>query len=279
MIVILNNLTDTAFRWHAMNDFKEYTLSEFLLGRNTNFRTKLPLVHSSKSSNLLSVLSAQEIKTTPCDTFTGETLAYFFLGKPAYRKIIKSPKDWELPFVLIFESTCLLNSNRVFPFDSGAFLSGRLPSFISDFKSDGYEVSANQSAIDLLIEIFFGDDNRYYHGQAFDEEKFDENNDLGINHSQVRALCSLYREKRTHHDDRVLAIEVQTDQHVKLDDKLLGAVLPFAYKVNPNVSEFFEDRDVLLKSYDLYPIDSGGYVAQIHSLVKSIYEELGLMNG
>lgn len=261
-----------------MDQFKEYTLAEYLLDKNTNFRTQLPLVHATKSSKLLSILSNKEISTTKCDTFTNEDLAYFFLGRPAYRKVIESPKEWELPTVLIFESACLLNKKRVYPFDSGAFLGGRLPSFITDFDESGYQVSQNASGADLIVEMFFGDDNRYYHGRSLGEEIIDKNNDLGINHSQIRALCSLYAEKSDKFDDRVLAIEFQTDQNVRLDDKLLGAVLPLPYKQNAAIKAFFDDINVLIESYDPYPINSEGYVAQVYNSVKNIYKKLGVID-
>lgn len=138
-------------------DLREYTLAEFLTGQSSNFRSGLPLVHSTASSNIWKLLERGHIVATPCDTFTGENLAYFFHGRPSYRKFLEQPQEWELPLVLVLKSTCLLNVRRIFPFDSGAFNSNRLPTYLSRFDQSGYEVSGQATALDLIVDIFFGE--------------------------------------------------------------------------------------------------------------------------
>ncbi|WP_097595031.1 hypothetical protein [Rhizobium anhuiense] len=262
-----------------MDDLREYTLAEFLTGQSTNFHSGLPLVHSTESANIWKMLREEQVAVTPCDTFTGENLAYFFHGRPAYRKFHKHPQDWELPFVLVLKSTCLFNIRRIFPFDSGAFFSARLPSYVSRFDQAGYDVSEQGGAVNLLIDIFFGGDVSYFHGKAKTRQEVARRNGLNMRYAQVLALCSLYNRENLEADDRSLAIEIQTDHDVSIKDKLLGVVLPRAYFDDKELKKYFKQRGVQVRQYDIYPINSEAYVANVYEEVKAIYKKLGLING
>jgi hypothetical protein len=261
------------------DDLREFTLAQFLAEQSTNFRSNLPIVHSTESANLWKILDEGKVGVTACDTFTGENLAYFFHGRPAYRKFHCHPQDWELPFVLVLRSTCLLSIRRIFPFDSGAFHSARLPSYVSRFKPEGYEVSDKQAAIDLLVDIFFGGDSDYFQGKPKSREEVARRNSLNMRHAQVLALCSLYNRDQVQADDRTLAIEIQSDQDVSIKDELLGVVLPRSYFDDKGLKKFFKERKVQVRHYDIYPINTEAYMAIVYDEVKAIYRKLGLING
>ncbi|WP_242216860.1 hypothetical protein [Shinella zoogloeoides] len=262
-----------------MDELKEYTLAEFLTEQGTNFHSGLPLVHSTESANIWTMLKKEQVSVTPCDTFTGENLAYFFHGRPAYRKFHKNPQDWELPFVLVLKSTCLLNVRRIFPFDSGAFHRSRLPSYVARFDAEGYDVAGNAAAIDLLIDIFFGGDGAYFHGKAKPRNEVSRRNGLSMRHAQVLALCALYNREHLEADDRSLAIEVQTDRDVSIKDNLLGAVLPRSYFDDTILKKYFKERGVHVRQYDVYPINTEAYVSIVYEEVKAIYRKLRLIDG
>lgn len=263
-----------------MDDLKDYTLAEFIAEQSTNFQSALPIVHSSESKNLRPIIAAGKIAVTQCDTFTGESLAYFFHGRPSYRKAYDQPKDWQLPFVLVLKRTCLLNVKRIFPFDSGAFFSNRLPRYLSDFKVDGYDVAPNGSAaIDLLIDIFFGGDEDYLHARArpFDEVK--HRRKLGVGHSEIQALCAMYNRDQVRADDRAFAIEIQSDQDVAISDHLVGVVMPRPYFDDPELKQRLKDISKLqVRSYDVFPLSTEAYMAVIYQQVKEIYKKLGVIN-
>lgn len=262
-----------------MNEFREFTLAEFLTEQGTNFHSGLPLVHSTESGNIWKMLENDRVAVTPCDTFTGESLAYFFHGRPAYRKFYKTPQDWQLPLVFVMRSTCLLSIKRIFPFDSGALHSSRLPSYVSRFNAEGYDVSSNAAAIDLLVDIFFGGDTSYFHGAAKPRDEVSRRNGLSMRHAQVLALCALYNREQLEADDRSLAIEIQTDQDVKIKDNLLGVVLPRPYFDDKGLKKYFKDHGVQVRQYDTYPINTEAYVSIVYEEVKGIYKKLGLING
>ncbi|MBB4189277.1 MULTISPECIES: hypothetical protein [Sinorhizobium] len=231
-----------------MDGLKEYTLLEFLREQGTNFRTALPIVHSSESKNLIRMLTEEKVAVTECDTFCGENLAYFFHGRPAYRRYHARPKQWQLPFVLVLKSTCLLTMKRVFPFDSGAFFSGRLPDYLSEFDPAGYELSENDNPIDLLIDIFFGSDRDYFFGNTKPTQEVVHRKRLNIRHSEIMALCSMYNGEQLETDDRTLTIELQSDRDVSIKDQLLGVVMPRPYFDDKVLKALLKSRKVIAKS-------------------------------
>ncbi|WP_299860645.1 hypothetical protein [uncultured Hoeflea sp.] len=260
-----------------MNIFKEYTLAEYISEQGTNFGSSLPLVHSTEGSNLLSILGNGVIETIPCDTFTDEKLSYFFHGRPSYRKFVNEPKFWQLPVVMVFKSTCLVNKTRIFPFDSGALYSNRLPKYISSFSPDGYQLSSKSDCLDLLIDIFFGDDASYFAGRAKPYDQVVGRRKFGVRHAQVAALCSLYNREQLEADDRALAIEIQTDQDVQIKDNLIGAVLPRPYYDDPELKKYFRENRIIVKHYDIYPLSVEAYMSLIYSNVKELYMKWGLI--
>lgn len=260
-----------------MNDLKDYTLAEFLSEQSTNFRSTLPLVHSSESRNLPRIISEGKISVTPCDTFTDENLSYFFHGRPSYRKAYDKPKDWQLPFVLLLQNTCLVNMRRIFPFDSGALFADRFPKYLSNFKPEGYELSSQGNvAIDLLIDIFFGSDSAYLHGKAKPVDEVKQRRKLGISHSEIEALCAMYTRDQVTADDRSLTIEIQSDADVSIKDHLIGIVMPRPYFDDKRLKEHLRAiKGLQIKHYDVYPLSTESYMAIIYGLVKDIYRKLG----
>ncbi|MBZ9996580.1 hypothetical protein [Mesorhizobium sp. BH1-1-4] len=264
-----------------MNDLKDYTLAEFLADQSTNFRSALPLVHSSESKNLITIIREGKISVTRCDTFTDENLAYFFHGRPSYRKTYDKPKDWQLPFVLLLKNACVVNMRRIFPFDSGAFFSGRFPNYLSDFKPEGYELAPQgNAAIDLLIDIFFGNDSDYLHGKAKPVAEVKQRRRLGIAHSEIEALCTMYNRDQVTADDRSLAIEVQSASDVSLSDHLIGIVMPRPYFDDKALKKRLRtiNKGLHIRHYDIYALSTESYMATIYGLVKDIYRKIGLID-
>lgn len=263
-----------------MDDLQDYTLAEFLGEQSTNFKSGLPLVHSSESKNLPKMLSQGKIAVTACDTFKNENLAYFFHGRPSYRRFHSQPKEWQLPFVLVLKSTCLLNVRRIFPFDSGAFCSNRFPSYLNEFSIDGYELSSQGiTAVDLLIDIFFGSDTDYLHGKSRPADEVVHRRNLNIRHSEIKALCAMYNRDQISADDRALAIEIQTDKDVVIKDQLLGVVMPRPYFDDKTLKSYLKSQKVLVKNYDVYPLSTESYMSTVYTEVKAIYRKLRLIDG
>lgn len=258
-----------------MPDIKPITLADFLSDYESNFSSNLPYVHTTEANKFLNLLHEEEVKVRKCDTFSGEELSYFFYGRPAYRKFYEKPAEWQLPVALIFKSTCISSVKRVYPFDTGAFKSGRYPDYLTTLGISGYELSSVERAIDLIVEAFFGSDKAYFLHQPKTEDEIRTAKRLDVRHAQVRALCQMNTEMSK--DDRAAAIEIQTSDGVKLSDQLLGVVLPRPYFEFKEIKDYLRSEGVVVKNYDIYAINTESYMGYIYSEVKKIYEKIGVM--
>lgn len=261
-----------------MDDFQTFTLAQYLQNQSTNFKSSLPLVHSSESYRLLSILGTSKISVNQCDTFRAENLAYFFHGRPSYRKYHDNPQEWQLPFVLILESACLLNIRRIFPFDTGSFFSKRLPSYITVFDSEGFELSETPHAIDLLIDIFFGSDDDYLHNRVKSLDEVHGRSRLNIRHAEITALCTMYNSNELKADDRAQTIEIQSEHDVMIKDHILGVVMPRPYFDDKKLKKSLRAQNIIAKPYDVYNINTEAYMIKIYEEVKGIYKKLGMIS-
>jgi len=262
-----------------LDAYQDFTFAEFLAKQATNKAPGLPLVHSSETHRLMGMLRDGKIEVTQCDTFKGEELAYFFYGRPSYRKRHDRPKEWQLPFVMILKSTCLLSIKRLFPFDSGAFFSNRLPDYLTTFPADDYEVSSNPAAVELLIDIFFGSDEDYLYNRPRPASEVAHRRKLGVRHPQVKALCAMYNGDSVTADDRCRAFELQTDTSVVIKDQLLGLVMPRPYFEDARLKAELKAKKIIVRPYDVWELSTEGYMGKIYTEVKHIYKKLGFWDG
>lgn len=261
-----------------LDAFQDFTFAQFLTNQATNYKRTLPLVHSSESHRMLKMLGDGKVAVTECDTFKGENLAYFFYGRPSYRKFYERPKEWQLPFVMVLKSTCLLSLKRLFPFDSGAFFSNRLPSYMTSFPAEDFELSSNPAAIDLLIDIFFGSDEDYLHNRSKPAAEVTHRRKLGVRHPEVKALCAMYNGDEVKADDRSRAFELQTDTDVKIKDELLAVVMPRPYFDDKKLKAALKSQGVIARPYDVWELNTEGYMSAIYTEVKAVYKKLGFLD-
>lgn len=259
-----------------MTDFRPVTLAEYLTEVKTNYKSALPFLHSTEANNFLHILADDELKTRRCDVFTSDEILYFFCGRPAFRKVRAEPKDWQLPVVLVFESSCVSVAKRIFPFDSGAFAKNLYPDYLTGLGMDGFELSSVEGAIDLLIDTFFGSDEDYFFHQPKTLEAVQSRSRIGVRHAQVKALCSMNAERPK--DDRANTIEIQTEQNVRIKDNLLGVVLPRQYYDEPNIRKHLKKRKVVVRPYDVYPLSVESYVGLVYREVAEIYKKMNIMS-
>ena len=133
----------------------------------------MPLVHTTESYYLKKIISSGKIEAHPCDVFSQERLAYFFVGRAAYkRELLQEGEYWELPTCIVFDFF-IDNVKRIFPFDSGAFKSKRYPPFINMMDMLDFETSSDLEAPQKLIGTFFGTARNYYRLTARSQEQFE----------------------------------------------------------------------------------------------------------
>jgi len=243
----------------------------------------LPLVHGTPAYHIKSIGKSNKIVASPCEVFVGDNLNYLFVGRPAYKRTVDEGETpfWELPCCFIFDFKTIGEIKRIFPFDSGAFVKGLYPSYISMMGADNFEVSAVNDAPSRIIGAFFGDAKKYLELKPKGDHAFEAEFELSPLDAEVRAIHRLALEKQaSSFDDRRLTIEMQTTGDIDLT-----VTKPLAV-IAPNV--YFNDKAFLYKvetewgaqpiGYNLHPLNLSAYYTQIYEQVAEFYRKIGAIS-
>lgn len=231
------------------------------------------LVHSTKGTNLYSLLNARVIEARTCSVFRGEKLAYFFVGRPAYKAKDLAVSDyWLTPVVFIFSAPFPIAPKRIFPFDSGAFAGKRFGEEFRDFELGRFELSGAYSTIGKIIQVFYGSISKYRRGAAKPRTAIQETYAIGPSGFSILALSSLISKQPTDEaDDRNCVIEVQFDSDIPIQAPLLkGVILAEEWLSDPALKEELESLDCTIKTYPIYPVRRGAYYSKIYELCEEI---------
>lgn len=240
---------------------------------------KLPWVHSTSANNLMDIIAAGKLLATPCNVFRGENLCYLFVGRPAYKiKAVDNPSPWQLPVAFVVRFSKPPPIKRIFPFDSGAFREQRLPSYITMFKMDGYNLAGQPELIGRLVSFFFKTPGRYASRRPAGEEEIKEQYNLDMRHAEVMALSRLYLENSTPDcDDRAAAIEIQIAEDIEIrSDNLLGIVMPTEYARVPELLTWIRAITPIVELYDLLPLGTPSHYGLLYQGVQRVYKQAGI---
>lgn len=238
----------------------------------------LPMVHTTPAYNIRRIFEKGIIEAKPCDFFVGENLNYFFFGRPAYKWDTEGDAcDWELPVCFVFQYE-LEGMKRVFPFDTGAFFTRRLPSYLTMMPLEEFEISDISNSASKVVGAFFSTVGQYYNLKCKDEEYFRDSLTVEDIESEVRALHKLYSQSNSRSDDRRAAVEIQFDHDIALDKKkLLSIILPDIYLSDKNISDYANSHSIFLIPYDTFPLNSKAYSALIYQKLKEFYRKHGFI--
>lgn len=254
-------------------------LNQFLASLNVPSDLKLPWAHSTSSNNLMDIIADQKILATACNVFRGEKLCYLFVGRPAYKlKADENPSAWQLPVAFIVRFQTPPPIKRVFPFDSGAFHEKRLPSYITMFKRDNFDLSGNPDLVGRLVSFYFKTPDRYFYRRPAGDEEIKEQHNLDMRHAEVMALSRLYRENSSPEcDDRAAAIEIQLEADIQLQrDNLLGVVMPAEYARVPDLMAAIKALTPNVELYDVMPLGTASHYGALYQGVTNIYKNSGI---
>lgn len=255
------------------------TLNQFLSNANLPSTLSLPWVHSTSASNLMDVIADGKILATPCNVFRSEKLCYLFVGRPAYKvKSTDTPSAWQLPVAFVVRFHKPPPIKRAFPFDSGAFHESRLPSYITMFRMEGYNLADKPELIGRLVSFYFKTPDRYFHRRPAGEEEIKEQHNLDMRHAEIMALSRLFLENSSPEcDDRAAAIEIQIEQDLELrSDNLLGVVMPTEYARMDELMRSIRAITPNIETYDIMPLGTLSHYALLYQGVKNIYRSAGL---
>ena len=240
-----------------LNRFTQYVF-------NTTCLTKaLPLMHTTDSYNFRKIIEVGKLEPGPCNVFSNDNLLYLFYGRPAYRVSpddrvspdeIKTSLKVFFPVCFVLKPDCIISAKRVFPFDSGAFASGKYSQhFHNHMKLESFLVEpdpVNEGKIAIpgtpirIVSAFYGDNRTYYSGSIHGTAK---GSPLDF---EVECFSDLIQSKsKTKYDDRRSSIEIQIDSDIILSpDTIRAVVIPMVYMEDTKI------REIIIGEWGAEPI-------------------------
>ena len=196
--------------------------------------------HSTCFENFCDIFSLSTPKLTPkyCTRFK-EDLIYLFYGVPSYRvadykKVVTN--DELLPVCFVLDLSGFTQIDKIYPFDSGAFIEKRYNTYISDTREIGdFCLGTDPDIPKSVVEIFFGSNKNYYIGNYI------HGLDIGIREFYVKnyyELISATGKSKSGLDKRKMSIEIQTKKKIVLDKNTVRAVaLPLNAMDDPEIKK------------------------------------------
>lgn len=244
-------------------------LGEFLQKNSVCATADLPLVHTTPARSLRDIMASKSLSPTECPVFTGEQLVYLFYGKPSYKVGGTTQKNWLMPVCFLMTIESLRSIKRIFPFDSGAFRSGRHPDYIKTFHMGEFEVSGIYDP-SKIVGAFFETIKDYFQLKPREESHFRSEHSLSVMDHEILALRDLAGDTSlTGIDDRRFCIEIQTEDEIYLTPSNVQAViLPYDYFEDASVVQFVETYlQATPLPYDCFSLTSAEHTAIIYAKV------------
>jgi hypothetical protein len=181
--------------------------------------------HTTRAFLFREMVRSGECRIQLCKTLA-EHLLYLFYGRPAYR-LGDDPmsKSCSLPVVLLFDPSLVESGKRVYPFDSGAFASDRMQSWMDPkMELAHFELQCAMDTVQRFVAAFYESNDAYLRGEVRKDIKRDVKKYGG--EFEVSSLVSLFQGIRDRNlDDRIMAVELQLATSVLLSPKYLKAVI------------------------------------------------------
>lgn len=256
--------------------FERIRVTDYLAQQNVGEGGGLPWFHSTKARDLFDIMNTRKLRAMRCNVFKDD-LAYFFVGRPAYKYEVKGePAQWLLPLVFVMRFQKPPKIKRIYPFDSGAFTKRRFPDYIQTFTRERFLLGNDPSVIDRLISFYFDDERAYIERSANSNKDIAKRHEIDARHDEIMALAKLYQEQiTTEMDDRAAAIEVQVEEDVSLEGGDVLAVMLCEDRLNTQgLEEALRAITPRIRTYGLYPNGMAGYFGAIAQLTKDLYREL-----
>lgn len=253
----------------------------------TQIREELPLVHVTATGIGRNILLSGKLETRYCPHLK-ENLIYFFLGRPAYRLKGESAPNNQInrsPIVFIINPDHVV-PKYVFPFDSGAALTGKYVGEDQALCLNDYELPTSMIGAGQHLAWAFSSVDDYLKGRV----KPNLLDGVEIFETTVHSFSSISKQATKginnpdRYDDRAAAIEVCSAENVDLKSAVSFAIIPKQYlegvsgKNNTEILQALKENEIDTIHYDWLPHrDPEEYRDEINRLVRQHYVTLGLI--
>ncbi len=239
---------------------------------------RLPLLHTCDGFGFRDIIGTKKLSPAPCQVFGGETLIYFFYGRPAYRTsagTIQTSISAFMPVSIVLKNDTINTPKRIAPFDTGAFHEGLFAQHLHPkMKKEDFFVTPSMDMPQRIVNYFFGSNINYYRGNP-------RHVDIPSLEFEVSCYRSLIGETANMpFDDRCSAIEVQSEESVELTrDNVLLIVLPAIFLDDSEVKDTIcRLWNAQVEAYSIHRGDPKEYVGLIYNVVETFLNAKGFMS-
>lgn len=243
----------------------------------------MPLTHITKGLTAEDVIRAGKVDTHECSVL-GQSVAYFFYGRPAYRLTDDGAVKVEAacPFCFIFDPNIIHQAEKIHAFDTGAFAK-RLYKHILQEEMDIADFSLEKSLDrpNKLISRVFGSMQTYFDGDTSKIVSVEEGAEPYEFHARAY-LQLLASPGRNEPDDRICTIEIAFSNPVSLGGQLKAVIVPITLWNDRTKTPWLHElhsSGVAIRPYLFVP---GRHPEHYHALleasVRDYYAELGVMS-
>jgi len=182
---------------------------------------------------------------------------------------------------MIFDQKSVGKIERIFPFDTGAFLHGLYSQFFhQDAKVDDFELSGNIYNAAAIANIYYTTTQGYLFGRS------DRNIPIEPMQFEVQGIQELSRipgissnDDTPRRDERSSSIEIQVGEPIDMTSNVLAIILPQKYMGLPPILDALERwKPNSIRYYEpVHNLGSESVSGEIYHIVKDIYQENGIL--
>lgn len=244
-------------------------LKLFLNSKGAPKDIHLNLLHTANGEDFLKIIEDGKIEPSACAVFNGESLCYFFAGRPAYKVSTRGdPGYWQLPAVFVFDKLDSFIPKRVFPFDTGAYDKGLFAESLGRARLYDFELEPSWKSVSSVVENFFGSSENYVRGTSRSYSEIRDEIGENVREYIPLALSKLYNFPFNDAlDDRARLIELQYDCSIPLQSPPLKGIICCAEWLRDGVIvDMLKKLDCEIKTFPILPLRTSNYYSKIYEL-------------
>jgi hypothetical protein len=240
----------------------------------------LDLMHVTVVGRGTEIVRARQIDMQPCKVF-GRNLVYTFIARPAYKVVNNEEKSDEInrfPFVFVISPRKLGKPFHIYPFDTGAGVSGIYGDMVDPYVMlEDYQLEPDLTAAQRHIAWAFGTNQAYFDGEltAGLRDTLPHFNTVAPACLKIAELGSASSNRP---DRRASAIEVAYQRHVPLKEHVRLVIVPQPLvedqgKQNTLLTKDLDKLGIPWKTYDWRPNETpASFMDEITRLVRHFLE-------